>query len=420
MLDIGTIREREKDVRRALEIRGMTAGIDGILDLDRKRRTLLVEAESIKGLRNRVSKEIGGLRKAGQATSSKEAEMREAGDRVRLLDEQLAGVEAGIEKLMLLVPNIPHRGVPTGTDRVIRVIGEPGKFNFEPLDHVELGERLGILDFSRATRMAGPGFPLFVGQGARLERALIQFMLDLHTSEHGYTEMSPPFLCNELALTGTGQLPKLADEMYRTVDGLYLAPTAEVPVTNYFRDEIIARRLPVCFAAYTPCFRREAGSAGSGTRGLLRVHQFDKVELVKFVEPATSYEEHERLTADAEDVLKRLGLHYRVIELCAGNLSFAASKCYDIEVWSPCRNGWLEVSSCSNYEAFQARRAGIRYRRADGRPDFVHTLNGSGVALARLVAALLENGQEADGSVTLPEAIAPYMGGVSRMEKRTE
>ncbi|MEI6971913.1 MAG: serine--tRNA ligase, partial [bacterium] len=360
--------------------------------------------------RNLVSREIGTSRKAGQSTASREAEMREAGDMVRSIDTRLSDIEAGLEQRMLLVPNIPHPDVPESGDRVVRVLGQPRQFSFHPLGHVEIGERLGILDFPRATRMAGTGFPLFVGTGARLQRALVQFMLDLHTSGHGYTEMAPPFLCNEAALTGTGQLPRLAGDMYRTVDGLYLVPTAEVPVTNYYRDEIIARKLPVSFASYTPCFRREAGAAGGETRGLLRVHQFDKVELVKFVEPGESYGELEKLTEDAEDVLRRLNLHYRVVELCAGNLSFAASKCYDIEVWSAAGNGWLEVSSCSNYESFQARRAGIRYRRGDGRPEFVHTLNGSGVALARLVVALLENNQQADGSVTLPDALVPYMG----------
>lgn len=415
MLDIRTIRDGAIAVKKMLEARGDVADIDGIVDLDRQRRALLVEAEALKSTRNKVSVEIGGLRKSGRGAPAKEAEMRSAGDRVKLLDEKIAAVEAGIEQRMLLVPNMPHPSVPPDTDRVVRTIGAPRAFNFKPLDHVELGERLGMLDFKRAARMAGPGFPLFVGQGARLERALIQFMLDLHTREHGYTEMSPPFLCTEAALTGTGQLPKLAGDMYRTTDGLHLVPTAEVPVTNYFRGEIVKQPLPACFVAYTPCFRREAGSAGSETRGLLRVHQFDKVELVKFVEPATSYAELEKLVTDAEEVLKRLGLHYRVVELSARNLSFAAAKCYDIEVWSPARNGWLEVSSCSNYEAFQARRANIRYKPANGRPEFVHTLNGSGVALARLVAALLENYQTADGSVTVPEAIVGYMDGRKRL-----
>jgi seryl-tRNA synthetase len=300
------------------------------------------------------------------------------------------------------------------------VVGEPRAFEFKPLPHFELGDKLGLFDFERATRMTGAGFPLFTGLGARLERALISFMLDLHTREHGYTEMAPPFVVNRASMTGTGQLPKLQDDMYHATDDLWLIPTAEVPVTNYFRDEIIDRPLPVYFTAYTPCFRREAGAAGRETRGLIRVHQFDKVEMVKFVEPATSYDELEKLVANAETVLQRLGLHYRVLELCAGDMSFAAAKCYDIELWAPGHNGWLEVSSCSNFEDFQARRAGIRYRGADGKPAFVHTLNGSGVALPRLVVAILENGQQADGSVILPEAIRPYMGGVERLAVPTK
>jgi len=265
--------------------------------------------------------------------------------------------------------------------------------------------------------MTSSGFPLYVGTGARLERALIQFMIDLHVKEHGYLEVAPPFLCNSAAMTGTGQLPKMAEDMYYIpTDDLYLVPTAEVPVTNIYREEIIERPLPIYLVAYSPCFRREAGSAGRETRGLIRVHQFDKVEMVKFVEPATSYEELEKLTANAEDVLQRLGLAYRILALCSGDLSFAAAKCYDIELWAPGQKAWLEVSSCSNFEAFQARRAGIRFRNKAGKVEFVHTLNGSGVALARLVVAILENGQQADGSVILPEALAPYLGGLRRLE----
>ena len=283
---------------------------------------------------------------------------------------------------------------------------------------MDLGERLGLLDFERGARMSGAGFPVYVGRGARLERALIQFMLDLHTREHGYTEVSPPFVCNSAAMTGTGQLPKMAEDMYFVdKDDLYLVPTAEVPVTNIYREEVIERPLPVCLTAYSPCFRREAGSAGKETRGLIRVHQFDKVEMVKFVEPDASYAELEKLVANAEAVLQRLELPYRVLLLCAGDLSFAAAKCYDIELWAPGQNAWLEVSSCSNFEAFQARRAGIRYRNKAGKAEFVHTLNGSGVALARLVVAILENGQQADGSVVLPAAIVPYMGGLNRLER---
>ncbi len=322
--------------------------------------------------------------------------------------------------VLLSLPNVPHSSTPVGPNEtanvVVREHGARPTFEFEPKSHMELGETLGLFDFPRGARMTGAGFPMFVGMGARLERALIQFMLDLHTTEHGYTEIAPPFVCNTAAMTGTGQLPKMAEDMYNvTADGLYLIPTAEVPVTNFFREEIIDRPLPICLTAYTPCFRREAGAAGKLTRGLLRVHQFDKVEMVKFVEPATSYGELEALLGNAETVLQRLGLHYRILELCTGDLSFAAAKCYDIELWAPGHDGWLEVSSCSNFEDFQARRAGIRYRDANGKAQFVHTLYGSGVALPRLVVALLENGQQPDGSVRLPEAIVPYMGGVDTL-----
>jgi seryl-tRNA synthetase len=302
----------------------------------------------------------------------------------------------------------------------VRHAGEAPAFDFVPQDHVALGERLGIFDFPRATRMSGSGFPLLLGVGAKLQRALIQYMLDLHTTRHGYTEMLPPFVVNSDSMRGTGQLPKMAEDMYHCeVDDLWLIPTAEVPVTNYFRDEIIDRPLPVYLTAYTPCFRREAGSAGKETRGILRVHQFDKVEMVKFVEPSTSYAELETLVGHAEDVLRGLGLHYRVLELCSGDISFAAAKCYDIELWAPGQKGWLEVSSCSNFEDFQARRANIRYRDAAGKPQFIHTLNGSGVALPRLMIAILEQFQKSDGSITLPPAIVPYMNGVDRLVPRT-
>lgn len=420
MLDIRTIRDREHDVRQALKNRGSQFNLDEVIELDKKRRGLLTEVEALKGQRNKVSKEIGALKKSGSDTSAQEKAMREVGDRIKGLDEEVRVVDAEMEGKLLLIPNMPHSSVPVGTDasgnRKVREWGAPRKFNFKPRDHVEIGERLGILDMARATRMTGAGFPLFLGAGAKLERALIQFMLDLHTRDHGYTEMSPPFLCNEAAMTGTGQLPRLAEDMYCcTKDGLYLIPTAEVPVTNYYREETIAKPLPVYLTAYTPCFRREAGAAGKDTRGLLRVHQFDKVEMVKFVEPEKSYDELEKLVANAEDVLQKLGLAYRVMLLCSGDMSSAAAKCYDLEIWAAGRNDWLEVSSCSNFEAYQSRRAGIRYKRADGKTDFVHTLNGSGVALARLVVAILENYQEADGSVTLPDAIVPYMNGVKRL-----
>ena len=317
--------------------------------------------------------------------------------------------------MIQMLPRLPV-GPDASGNRVARVVGTPRVFDFSPKSHVELGETLGMFDFPRAARMTGAGFPLYLGQGARLERALVQFMLDFHVREHGYVEMSPPFVVNSASMYGTGQLPKMAEDMYAVPgDDLWLIPTAEVPVTNYLRDEIIERPLPIAYTAYTPCFRREAGSAGKETRGLIRVHQFDKVEMVRFVEPSTSYDELEKLVGHAEDILKALGLHYRVLELCTGDISFAAAKCYDLELWAPGQNGWLEVSSCSNFEGFQARRANIRYRRSDGKLDFVHTLNGSGVALARLVVALMENGQQADGTIVLPEALVPYMGGVSRL-----
>jgi seryl-tRNA synthetase len=424
MLDIKLIREREADVRQALAARGVSADpLDVALAEDRRRRALVVEAERLKNERNTVSREIGRLKGLGHDTADRQRAMREIGDRIQALDEEVRAVEGRQREALLRIPNLPHPGVPVGADasanRVVRHVGTPRSFAFQPRGHVEIGEKLGLFDFPRAARMAGTGFPLFVGAGARLERALIQFMLDLHVNEHGYTEVSPPFLCNTAAMTGTGQLPKLAVDMYGLAsDDLWLIPTAEVPVTNLYRDEIIEQPLPIYLTAYTPCFRREAGAAGRETRGLIRVHQFDKVEMVKFVEPATSYDELESLVANAEDVLKRFGLVYRVVELCTGDISFAASKCYDIELWAPGQNAWLEVSSCSNFEAFQARRANIRYRRKDGKADLVHTLNGSGVALARLVVALLENGQEADGSVTLPDALVPYMGGMTHLRPR--
>jgi seryl-tRNA synthetase len=307
-------------------------------------------------------------------------------------------------------------GADAQANRVVRQHGRPRTFDFTPKTHVEIGERLGLFDFARATRLSAPGFPLFVGPGARLQRALIDFMLDVHVREHGYTEVWPPVLCNPAAMTGTGQLPKLADDMYRLAnDELYLVPTAEVPVTNIYREEIIDRPLPIYLTAYSACFRREAGAAGKETRGLIRVHQFDKVEMVKFVAPGASYDELETLVANAEDILRRLGLVYRVVALCTADLSFAAAKCYDLELWAPGQDAWLEVSSCSNFEDFQARRAGIRFRDGEGKVRFAHTLNGSGVALPRLVVALLENGQQADGSVLLPEALVPYMGGLQTL-----
>ena len=421
MLDIKRIREKTDEVREGLQRRGADpALLDGVLELDRQRRTLLGSVEEMKNRRNATSKEIGAARKRGEDTATVQAEVRTLGDQITALDEQIRTVEAELNTAVLRIPNIPCATIPTGPDasgnRVARLEGQPRTFTFEPQDHVVLAEKLGILDLPRACRMTGSGFPLLLGAGAKLQRALIQYMLDMHTTRHGYTEMLPPFVVNSASMCGTGQLPKMAEDMYHCEkDDLWLIPTAEVPVTNYYREEIIDRPLPVCLTAYTPCFRREAGSAGKDTRGILRVHQFDKVEMVKFVAPETSYAELETLVGHAEDVLKGLGLHYRILELCSGDISFAAAKCYDIELWAPGHKGWLEVSSCSNFEDFQARRANIRYRDAEGKTRFIHTLNGSGVALPRLMIALLENYQQEDGSVILPPAIVPYMGGVERL-----
>ncbi len=422
MLDIKYLREHEQDVRVAMQRRGAAAPIDKALDLDRERRQLVTDVEALKRERNAASEAIGKMRKAGRDASEQQQAVRAIGDKISGMDGRVRDIELELRGALLAIPNVPHASVPDGkgaADNVaVREWGSLRKFDFQPRPHVEIAEGLGVVDFARAARMTGAGFQVFVGQGARLERALIQFMLDLHTREHGYTEVSPPFVCNSGSMTGTGQLPKMAEDMYfMDKDGLYLVPTAEVPVTNIYREEIIERPLPIYLTAYSPCFRREAGSAGKETRGLIRVHQFDKVEMVKFVEPETSYAELEKLVANAETVLQRLELPYRVLLLCAGDMSFAAAKCYDIELWTPGQNAWLEVSSCSNFEAFQARRAGIRYRNKAGKADFVHTLNGSGVALARLMVAILENGQQADGSVVLPAAIVPYMGGMSRLER---
>ncbi|MBU4285297.1 MAG: serine--tRNA ligase [Kiritimatiellae bacterium] len=446
MLDIKLIRERENEVRAALARRGAATHLDALLQADQKRRRLVTDVESLKRQRNTASEEIGKLKKAGQDTAAKQVAVKAAGEQIAALDDQIQQVDQELNSLLLMIPNTPQTSVPDGKsaadNQVVRMHGAPPatlparsgfatgdaggcvalragpqSLAFKLKTHLELGESLGLLDFGRAARMTGAGFPLYVGLGARLERALIQFMLDLHVKEHGYTEVSTPFVCNSAAMTGTGQLPKMAEDMYYIpTDDLYLIPTAEVPVTNIYREEIIERPLPIYLTAYSPCFRREAGSAGRETRGLIRVHQFDKVEMVKFVEPETSCRELESLVANAEDVLQRLGLTYRVLALCAGDLSFAAAKCYDIELWAPGQKAWLEVSSCSNFESFQARRAGIRYRSKAKKADYVHTLNGSGVALARLVVAILENGQTADGAINLPEAIVPYMGGIRRLE----
>ena len=421
MLDIKRIRENFDEVAEGLRRRGADLALaEQARDLDVQRRALVTKTDELKTLRNTRSKEIGALKKAGQNTDAVQADVRAIGDQITDLDTQLRSAEEALEATMLRIPNVPCKTIPTGPDasanRVVRHEGVAPAFAFQPQDHIALGERLGLFDLPRGTKITGSGFPLMLGAGSKLQRALVQYMLDMHTERHGYTEMLPPFVVNSASMRGTGQLPKMAEDMYHCeIDDLWLIPTAEVPVTNYFRDEIMDRPLPVYLTAYTPCFRREAGSAGKETRGILRVHQFDKVEMVKFVEPENSYAELETLVANAEDVLKGLGLHYRILELCSGDISFSAAKCYDIELWAPGQKAWLEVSSCSNFEDFQARRLNCRFRDANGKTRLVHTLNGSGVALPRLVIALLEQCQQADGSVLLPEAIRPYMRGLEQL-----
>jgi seryl-tRNA synthetase len=423
MLDIKLIREKPDFVRERLATRGRgdDARIAEIAALDEHRRKLLAEGDNLKAERNKVSKEIGALKSKGQDASAQMSAMKQVGERVAAIDAEVAGIDEKLQQILLMIPNIPHESVAVGKDSAdnpeIRKWGEAPKFTFTPKAHWDIGEHLGILDFARAAKISGSGFILYKGAGARLERALINFLLDLHTSQHGYTEVFPPFLINRNAMIGTGQLPKFEEDMYRLRDeDMYLAPTAEVPVANIHREEILREeQLPIYYCAYTPCFRREAGAAGKQTRGMIRVHQFDKVEMIKFVKPETSYDELEKMTTNAERVLQLLGLHYRVVLLCTGDVGFASAKTYDIEVWAPGQNAYLEVSSCSNCEDFQARRANIRFKGADGKNRFVHLLNGSGTALARLYVAVLETYQQADGSVKIPEPLVPYMGGLKEI-----
>ncbi|MBD3349281.1 MAG: serine--tRNA ligase [Candidatus Eisenbacteria bacterium] len=422
MLDLKHIRNDPDAVRKAIADKGEKADLERLLSLDEELRALIVEADELKQDRNVSSERIAEMKKKGEDASELISQMRDVSARIKAFDERMAGLRDEIEALALTVPNIPHPSVPVGKDEddnvLVREWGEPEEPCASPRPHWEIGEELGILNLPAATKIAGSGFICFVGLGALLERALIRFMLDVHTKEHGYTEVSTPFLSNRDAMTGTGQLPKLEEDMYRTSDDdLFLIPTAEVPITNIHREEILdGGRLPVRYVGYSPCFRREAGSYGKDTRGLIRVHQFDKVEMVKFVEPETSYDELESLTANAEDILQRLGIPYRVKTLCTGDLSFAAAKCYDIDAWAPGVGAWLEVSSCSNFEDFQARRSGIRYRPEDGgKPGFVHTLNGSGLALPRTLIAVVENYQTPDGRVRIPEALRPYMDGLAEI-----
>jgi len=421
MLDMDFIRRNPDVVKDAIRNKHETANVDALLKLDEQRRSLVFESEQLRGKRNDVSKSIAEMKKSGEDATDIIAEMRDIGAKIKEYEAQLGRLEPQINEIYVRIPNVPADDVPVGVDEndneEVRTWGERKTFDFKPKPHWDLAKKLGIIDFETATKLSGTGFALYIGIGAKLERALIAFMLDLHTTMHGYKEVSPPFVVNRASMFGTGQLPKLEDDMYRCdVDDLFLIPTAEVPVTNIHRDEILdADRLPIRYTAYTPCFRREAGSYGKDTRGLMRVHQFDKVEMVKFVRPETSWDELESLLADAEEVLQLLGIEYRVLKLCTGDLSFAAAKCYDIEIWAPGIERWLEVSSCSNFTDFQARRANIRFKEKGGKPQFVHTLNGSGVALARLVAALLEMYQDRDGAVTIPEPLRPYMGGMERI-----
>jgi seryl-tRNA synthetase len=419
VLDIKELRAEPEEARRRLSRRGDPAileTLDEALRLDLRRREILGEVEGLRAERNEASREIGVLRSAGEDASELIGSMRSVSARVGALDEELAGVEGALQACMMSLPNFPHPRVPEGLEGAFEVVHEEGtrpELGFEARPHWEIGEALGVLDLQRGAKISGSGFPVLMGDGARLQRALIDFMLDLHRDEHGYLEVAPPYVVTRDSMVGTGHLPKFEMDAYRTEpDDLYLVPTAEVPVTNLHRGEILdAERLPAAYVAYTPCFRREAGSAGRDTRGLLRVHQFDKVELVRLVAPESSDEALELLTGHAEDVLRRLEVPFRRILLPTGDLGFANAITYDLEVWAAGVAEWLEVSSCSSYGDYQARRADIRFRRGPGRsPEFVHTLNGSGVALARLIVALLENGQREDGSVELPEALHPYMG----------
>jgi len=428
MLDLNYVRENLELVRARLETRGVApALLDSFADADAERRRVIAESDQLNAERNTASREIGALMKEGKRdeAEARRKQVSESKERIAELDRRRDDAETRMRDLLTTLPNIPHESVPVGKDESaneeVRRWGTKPEFDFEPKDHVDLGAALGILDLDRAAKIAASRFAILNGAGARMERALISFMLDVHARQHGYTETLPPFIVNKSALFGTGQLPKFEEDLFKLNDEreLYLVPTAEVPVTNYHREEILdASQLPMRWVAYTPCFRSEAGSYGRDTRGLIRQHQFEKVELVKYALPENSYEELESLTRDAETILQQLGLHYRTVALSTGDIGFGSAKTYDIEVWLPSQNTFREISSCSNYEAFQARRAQIRFRRASGsKPEFVHTLNGSGLAVGRTWIAILENYQQADGSIVIPEALRPYMGGLDKITK---
>ncbi len=419
MLDVRLLRDNLVAVKARMALRGTTIDWQELAALDRERRDALANIERLKEKKNRLSGEIGRLKKSGADAGALMRQGEEVGAAIKDGERPLAEIEARFEAIMLSLPNLPHESVPVGTtagdNKEVRRWGEPPLFDFLPKNHWDVGEELGILDFARAAKIAGARFAVYRGAGARLERALINFMLDVHTGQHGYKEMLPPALVNRAALVGTGQLPKFEEDLFRIAGGEYfLIPTAEVPLTNLHREEMIERaELPIKYVAYTPCFRSEAGSYGKDVRGLIRLHQFNKVEMVKFVEPENSYQELAEMVQNAEVILQLLKLPYRVIELCTGDLGFAAAKTYDLEVWLPGQTAYREISSCSNCEDFQARRAQIRYRKEkNGRPVFVHTLNGSGLAVGRTLLAVLENYQQQDGTVAVPDALQPYMGGL--------
>ena len=417
MLDMKFVRENPELVERAMKNRNMDMNLDEFLTLEKQRREILQQVETLKSERNSVSQEISKMKKSGENADDKILAMRALGEKIAEDDKELKEIEQKLKDILLNIPNMPADDVPVGKDDsdnpIVRTWGEPTKFDFEPKAHWDLGESLDILDFERAAKVTGARFTFYKGLGSRLERAVYNFMLNVHTEEHGYTEIFPPYIVNKDSMLGTGQLPKFAEDMFK-LEGLdyYLIPTAEVPVTNYHRGEILnVAQLPICYAAYSACFRAEAGSAGRDTRGLIRQHQFNKVELVKFTKPEESWIELDKLTSDAEDILKRLELPYRVVRLCTGDIGFSSATTYDLEVWLPAANCYREISSCSNFLDFQARRADIKFRRdAKAKPEYVHTLNGSGLAVGRTVCAIMENYQQADGSIVIPEALRPYMG----------
>ncbi len=424
MYDLRLLREDLDAIRTRLGARASDVAWEDVRKLIQERHGLTIQVEQLRHQLKKGSDEVGRLKREKQPAERAMAEMKTLGDRIKDVEESLRAVEERVTELALRIPNVPHSSVPIGNDptnnQEVRRWGTPERFAFTPKSHWEIGEALGILDFERAARMVGARFAVLTGLGAKLERALINYMLDLHTTRHGYQEVLPPFMVNRAAMTGTGQLPKFEEDLFRLRDDEYfLIPTAEVPLTNLHREEILSDgSLPIRYTAYTPCFRREAGSYGKDTHGLIRLHQFNKVELVAFARPEESYEELERLTGAAEAVLQGLGLPYRVVTLCTGDMGFAAAKTYDLEVWLPSQGAFREISSCSNCEAFQARRANIRYRRQNGKTDLVHTLNGSGLAVGRTLVAILENCQQRDGSVLIPEVLRPYVGGVDRIIKR--